>query len=71
MPSKSAEAHERILKLRKEIEKRKAQMKLMTNLRQKALKQKKIDAFTKEIKDLLKSIHGKTKKRKVYIPDPD
>ena len=76
MPSKSEEVHDKIFKIRKNIDKKKAEKERATNLKQKEIKQRKIDKWEKEIVDLQKSIHGKVeepkkKKRKVYIPDPD
>ena len=60
------------------IEKKEAELKLMTSLRQKEIKTKKIKDWKKEIESLANSLPGlkedeepKWKKRKAYIEDPD
>ena len=83
MASKSDDVHEKIKKLNRDIEKKRVEKDLATNLRQKEIKQKKIDEWSEEIVKLQSSIHGKEvlaeegkeeqkkKKRKVYVEDPN
>ena len=83
MASKSDDVHEEINKLNRDIEKKGVEKDLATNLRQKEIKQNKIDEWSEEIVKLQSSIHGKEvlaeegkeqrkkKKRKVYVEDPD
>ena len=62
MPSKSNEVHKLCTELRRKIEKKKAEHDRATNLRQKAIKNKKIEEWEEEIKVLLESIHGKSRR---------
>ena len=59
MASKSDDVHEKIKKLNRDIEKKRVEKDLATNLRQKEIKQKKIDEWSEEIVKLQSSIHGK------------
>ena len=76
MPPKSLDVHDQMMVLMRKIAQKTAERDRATNLRQKNIKQNKIDQWTAEIISLQQSIHGKweeeeKKKRKVYIPDPD
>ena len=59
MASKGDDVHEKIKKLNRDIEKKQVEKDLATNLRQKDIKQKKLDEWSEEIVKLQSSIHGK------------
>ena len=61
MPSKSQQVHDEIDKLRRKIDRKKAEKERATNLHQKDIKQGLIDGWIEEIKCLQESIHGKVK----------
>ena len=83
MASKSDDVHEKIKKLNRDIEKKRVEKDFTTNIRQKEIKQKKIDEWSEKIIKLQSSIHGKEvlaeegdeqpikMKCKVYVEDPD
>ena len=85
MSSKCTNVHDQIFKLMSQIEKKKVEKDLATNLKQKDLKQRIIDQWEEEIIRLKSALHRKVvrkkeelnkeelkrKKRKVFIEDPD
>ena len=72
MTSKREEVEREIKKINKEIDKLEAQIKIITNLRQKALKQNKIKNLRKRVKELINSLPGlRQRTRRAYIIDPD
>ena len=75
--SSTSEVHDEILKLLWKIDKKKAEIHIQANLKQKEIKQKKIKEWEDEIESLRSKLHGEIpdpkpeKKRKAYIEDPD
>ena len=72
MTSKRKEVKKEIKKINKQIDQLEAQIKIITNLRQKALKQHKINNLRKRLKELINSLPGlRQRKKRAYIVDPD